>query len=98
MQTYIALFRGINVGGKNILPMKELRDLLNGLGLQNVTGYNRRGNVIFQTDRSDSEKYKIIGIFFLHARQRRICPLKTGYECRKTAGRYHNGPQLAHHQ
>ena len=33
MKTYIALLRGINVGGRNKLPMRELRSLLEGLGL-----------------------------------------------------------------
>jgi hypothetical protein len=32
MKTYIALFRGINVGGKNALPMKELVAALEDLG------------------------------------------------------------------
>jgi uncharacterized protein (DUF1697 family) len=50
MNTYIALFRGINVGGNNILPMKELRTLLGELGLQNVNTYIQTGNVVFQSD------------------------------------------------
>ena len=32
MKTYVALFRGINVGGKNILPMQDLAALLKKLG------------------------------------------------------------------
>ncbi len=53
MKTYIALFRGINVGGNNILPMKELRSLLKNLGLQQVSTYIQTGNVVFQSDNSD---------------------------------------------
>ena len=39
MKTYIALFRGINVGGNNILPMKALRALLEELGAHHVKTY-----------------------------------------------------------
>jgi hypothetical protein len=39
MKTYIALFRGINVGGKNLLPMKVLKELLESLDLQQVRTY-----------------------------------------------------------
>ena len=39
MKTYIVLLRGINVSGKNKLPMAGLRDLLNQLSFQNVTTY-----------------------------------------------------------
>lgn len=56
MNTYIALFRGINVGGHNKLPMKELRALLASLGHQNVDSYIQTGNVIFQTEKSDKKK------------------------------------------
>jgi uncharacterized protein (DUF1697 family) len=48
MKTYIALFRGINVGGKNILPMKELVTLLEKLGGQGVKTYIQSGNAVFQ--------------------------------------------------
>lgn len=48
MKSYIALIRGINVGGKNVLPMKALKALLENLGLQNVKTYIQSGNVVFQ--------------------------------------------------
>ncbi len=47
MTTYIALLRGINVGGKNILPMKELCALLEKLDLKNIRTYIQSGNCIF---------------------------------------------------
>ncbi len=53
MNTYIGLLRGINVGGNNKLPMKELVVLLQGLGLQQVKTYIQSGNVVFQSDRTD---------------------------------------------
>ncbi|NQU49699.1 MAG: DUF1697 domain-containing protein [Planctomycetes bacterium] len=60
MKTWIALFRGINVGGNNILPMAELRKNLEALGLQNVCSYIQSGNVVFNvksgTQKSISKK------------------------------------------
>jgi len=53
MNTYIALLRGINVGGNNKLPMKELVTILEGLALQQVKTYIQSGNVVFQCERAD---------------------------------------------
>lgn len=54
MQTWIALLRGINVGGKNILPMKDLRALLEDLNLKQVRTYIQSGNCIFECDGVDA--------------------------------------------
>jgi uncharacterized protein (DUF1697 family) len=54
MQTYIALLRGINVGGHHKLPMKELKTLLEDLGLQNVKSYIQSGNVVFQSQEENT--------------------------------------------
>ena len=48
-RTWIALFRGINVGGNHILPMATLREDLEALGLQQVRTYIQSGNVVFET-------------------------------------------------
>lgn len=45
MNIYIILLRGINVGGKNILPMKTLRTLLEDRGFKNVRTYIQSGNI-----------------------------------------------------
>jgi uncharacterized protein (DUF1697 family) len=45
--TYVALLRGINVGGRNKLPMSDLRALVESLGHTDVTTYIQSGNVIF---------------------------------------------------
>lgn len=50
MHKTIALLRGINVGGKNKLPMKELTTILEGMGLQNVQTYIQSGNVVFESE------------------------------------------------
>ena len=54
MTTYIALFRGINVGGKNRLPMKDLVAALEDLGCQDVVTYIRSGNAVFQNEEQDA--------------------------------------------
>jgi uncharacterized protein (DUF1697 family) len=56
VNTYIALFRGINVGGKNILPMKKLVVALESMGCTNVKTYIQSGNVVFQNEKMQSDK------------------------------------------
>ena len=46
--TFIALLRGINVTGKNKIPMAELRSLAAGLGWRSVNTYIQSGNVVFE--------------------------------------------------
>lgn len=48
MNTYVILFRGINVSGKNILPMKALSSLLQSQGYQSVKTYIQSGNVVLK--------------------------------------------------
>lgn len=51
MPSYIGLLRGINVGGKNKVPMAELRTLLESLGLTEVRTLIQSGNVLFSSER-----------------------------------------------
>ena len=53
MMVYLALLRGINVGGHKKVSMAELRELLSDSGLKNVKTYIQSGNVIFQSKLSD---------------------------------------------
>jgi uncharacterized protein (DUF1697 family) len=53
MNTYIALFRGINVGGRNKLRMADLKAVLETLPLQEIQTYIQSGNVVFQTEEAD---------------------------------------------
>lgn len=50
LQTSAAFLRGINVGGKNKLPMKELVPIFEGLGCSSVQTYIQSGNVVFKAD------------------------------------------------
>jgi len=53
MNTYIALFRGINVGGKNSLSMQELVLLLEDMGARKIRTYIQSGNAAFQSAERD---------------------------------------------
>jgi uncharacterized protein (DUF1697 family) len=52
MAKYVALLRGINVGGKNKLPMADLRARFESLGHTDVSTFIQSGNVIFTAARS----------------------------------------------
>lgn len=52
---YIALFRGINVGGNNKVEMKKLKSMLERTGFENVVTYINSGNVIFKKSGGGSE-------------------------------------------
>jgi uncharacterized protein (DUF1697 family) len=53
MTIYIALLRGINVGGKNIIKMAELKKVFEGIGLCEVQTYIQSGNVLFKSDEGE---------------------------------------------
>jgi uncharacterized protein (DUF1697 family) len=55
MKTYIALIRGINVGGKNKVNMKELIKLMEADGFQHIQTYIQSGNVVFQSEKTPQE-------------------------------------------
>ena len=50
MEKYIALLRGINVGGKNTVPMPQLKALFEKAGFTDVSTYINSGNVLFTAD------------------------------------------------
>jgi uncharacterized protein (DUF1697 family) len=50
--TFIALLRGINVGGHNRIPMAELRAISAGLGWADVQTYVQSGNLVFRAEDS----------------------------------------------
>ena len=61
MTTYVALLRGINVGGKNKVPMPKLRSLFEDLGHEDLATYLQSGNVVFRS-RSSAQGQIITGI------------------------------------
>lgn len=50
MQRWIALLRGVNVGGRNTLPMQNLRAILERSGCQEVRTYIQSGNAVFRAE------------------------------------------------
>lgn len=53
---YVALLRGINVGGNSIIKMAELRDAVESCGYTNVVTFIQSGNIIFNTGETNAEK------------------------------------------
>ena len=58
MPTYIALLRGINVGGRGKVPMRDLVTLFDGLGHTNVRTYLQSGNVVFTSKAASPGRVK----------------------------------------
>lgn len=56
MITYVALLRGINVGGNNMISMKALKVSFEELGLKDVATYINSGNILFKSKQSDARK------------------------------------------
>ena len=50
---YVALLRGINVGGKTLIKMGELKTCVEALGLDSVSTYIASGNVLFESEEAD---------------------------------------------
>ncbi|MEZ4792559.1 MAG: DUF1697 domain-containing protein [Gelidibacter sp.] len=59
MPTYIALLKGINVGGHKKVPMADLRELLSKSGFENVQTYIQSGNVILQSSEKNTQIIEI---------------------------------------
>jgi uncharacterized protein (DUF1697 family) len=56
MITYVALLRGINVGGNNMISMKSLKVSFEELGFNDVATYINSGNILFKSKQSDARK------------------------------------------
>ncbi len=52
---YIALLRGINVGGHSVIKMADLRELFKSFGLSDVSTYIQSGNVLFTSNESNRD-------------------------------------------
>jgi uncharacterized protein (DUF1697 family) len=53
---YVALLRGINVGGRTLVKMDALRACLEASGLADVSTYIASGNVLFESSKRDAAK------------------------------------------
>ena len=53
---FVALLRGVNVGGKNMISMSSLKKSFEALGFKDVSTYINSGNIIFRTKELDARK------------------------------------------
>lgn len=58
MQKFIILFRGINVGGNNLLPMKELVPILEKSQFESVSSYIQSGNIVLKSPCNPTDQLK----------------------------------------
>lgn len=57
MKRFVALLRGVNISGKNKVPMAELKKGFENLAFEEVRTYLNSGNVIFSSDENDTRKF-----------------------------------------
>jgi len=57
MKQWIALLRGVNVGGRNKLPMESLSSIFAKAGCENATTYIQSGNVVFEADFDPGDEF-----------------------------------------
>lgn len=60
-ERHVALLRGVNVGGRNVLPMADLRTALGSSGLLDVRTHIQSGNVVFRFDEEVVEDVDVAG-------------------------------------
>jgi uncharacterized protein (DUF1697 family) len=58
---YVALVRGVNVGGSGVIPMAELRALVEKCGVDDVSTYIASGNVLFSSGEPRAKVEKRLG-------------------------------------
>ncbi|MBL0286158.1 MAG: DUF1697 domain-containing protein [Bacteroidetes bacterium] len=55
METYIALLRGINVSGKNLIKMTDLSIVFTSIGISKIKTYKQSGNILFEHSSLDTD-------------------------------------------
>lgn len=84
MRQYVALLRGINVGGKSLIKMADLKQCLEQAGLTGVSTYIASGNVFFWSAEISKEKLVVLIEAALKKTFRFDCKVvvRTQAECR----------------
>jgi uncharacterized protein (DUF1697 family) len=88
--THVVLLRGVNVGGKNMLPMKELVALLQAAGGEGVRTYIQSGNAVLKASAAVARRLPADLEGRIEARLGLNVPviLRTAQELRRVAGRH----------
>ena len=60
MILYVAFLRGINVGGRKLLKMQDVRQRFSNIGFRKVTSYKASGNILFETDMKPDDVVSIV--------------------------------------
>ena len=60
MKIYVAFLRAINVGGKNVIKMSELKECLETVQLKHIQTFLQSGNIVFESELEDVEKLQIL--------------------------------------
>ena len=84
---YVALLRGINVGGKNRPPMAELRDIFAAAGCAAVRTYIQSGNAVFEAtdDLAQAVPEIVAQTIFERFRYETVVVVRSGEELRQVA-------------
>jgi uncharacterized protein (DUF1697 family) len=86
VKTYIALLRGINVGGHGKLPMAAFKSLCENLGFRNVRTYIQSGNVVFQSELDEKMLIEKLGLTLQDKMQKQIPVIvRTAWEMESVA-------------
>lgn len=56
LNVFVALLRGVNVGGNNMISMKSLKESFTTMGFKEVTTYINSGNIVFKSKEDDARK------------------------------------------
>src|SRR5690349_7677534 len=59
LNIFVALLRGINVGGKNMIRMSSLKESFERMGFDGVSTYINSGNIIFKAQEGDARKLEV---------------------------------------
>ena len=56
LTVFVALLRGVNVGGKNMISMSSLKESFEEMGFGGVVTYINSGNIMFKSKEADARK------------------------------------------
>lgn len=59
LNVFVALLRGVNVGGNNMISMSSLKESFEKMGFRQVTTYINSGNIVFKTKEADARKLEM---------------------------------------